>query len=81
MCGCQQSPAKPVSAAVASAGDTAGVPASDSVALKYRGVRALIIRGPATGAGYSCYPREVIRVHSQDAAHLIASGAFVRSTV
>ena len=50
-----------------------------SVTLVYRGARALLVRGPATGAGYACYPGESIRVHSPDVPHLVASGAFARA--
>jgi len=49
------------------------------VPLAYRGVRALLVRGPATGAGYACYPGETIRVHGSDVPRLLASGAFVRA--
>ena len=50
-----------------------------SVSLTYRGTRALLIRGPSTGAGYACYPGETLRVHAPDAPHLVASGAFVQT--
>ena len=78
MCGCQQSPAGGTFSAAPSA-DVAAISTSDLVPLEYRGIRALLIRGPASGIGYACYPRETIRVRSQDVAHFIASGAFVRT--
>lgn len=49
------------------------------VVLKYRGARALLVRGPVTGVGYACYPGQMIRASPLDAAHLVASGAFARA--
>ena len=77
MCGCRQSSQATPSAASSPRAGTVAPPAS--VPLAYRGVRALLVRGPATGAGYACYPGETIRVHASDVAHLLASGAFVRA--
>ena len=79
MCGCRQ-PNQGHSAAGNAAAPAAGAsaPAAKAVALAYRGARALLVRGPATGAGYACYPGKSIRVHAADAPHLLASGAFTR---
>ena len=77
MCGCRQSipdRGEPSRGSPARAAEPAR---HASVLLAYRGTRALLIRGPATGAGYACYPGETIRVHRPDAAQLLASGAFV----
>ena len=80
MCGCRQSTQGHATAgAGASARRTDPAP-HGSVPLVYRGTRALLIRGPATGAGYACYTGETIRVHAPDAPHLLASGAFARAT-
>jgi hypothetical protein len=49
-----------------------------SVALRYRGARALLVRGPVTGVGYACYPGDIISAHDGDVVPLVASGAFVR---
>jgi hypothetical protein len=46
------------------------------VALKYRGARALLVRGPVTGVGYACYPGGTIRASPRDAEPLVASGVF-----
>ena len=80
MCGCRQSGAGGLSRDARAGADAPGATAPPTVALEYRGVRALLIRGPGTGAGYACHPGETIRVHPRDAAHFIASGAFARAT-
>ena len=76
MCGCRQPDAD--RGAPVSSTRTAMPARRASVPLVYHGSRALLIRGPATGAGYACYPGETIRVHAPDAPHLIASGAFAQ---
>lgn len=48
------------------------------VPVRYRGARALLVRGPATGVGYACYPGDTVAAHERDVAALVASGAFVR---
>ena len=51
------------------------------IVLKYRGARALLVRGPVTGVGYACYPGQTIRASPLDAPHLVASGAFAPARV
>jgi hypothetical protein len=80
MCGCRQSGGSGLSPDARTGADAPAVAAAATVALQYRGVRALLIRGPGTGAGYACHPGETIRVHARDATHFIASGAFARVT-
>jgi hypothetical protein len=79
MCGCRQSSQSPAPPAAVSNARSGAVAPRASVPLAYRGTRALLVRGPATGAGYACYPGETVRVHERDAPHLLASGAFVRA--
>ena len=80
MCGCGGSSQGRASPVGALSSPRNGEPAAGaSVPLRYRGGRALLIRGPATGAGYACYPGETIGVHRVDVPHLLASGAFVRA--
>lgn len=51
----------------------------NDIPLRYRGTRALLVRGPATGVGYACYPGDTISVHERDVAQLIGSGSFIRA--
>jgi len=81
MCGCRQSVPSHASTSGGSSSRRPEVAPPASVPLEYRGARALLIRGPATGAGYACYPGETLRVHAPDAPHLLASGAFARPAV
>jgi hypothetical protein len=80
MCGCGRSatelPARATQSAVSREN-----PRHVTIALRYRGRRALLIRGVTTGVGYACYPGNTIRVHARDAKALIASGAFARPRV
>ncbi len=50
-----------------------------TVPLRYRGARALLVRGPHTGVGYACRPGDVLAAYAADVAALVASGAFVRA--
>ena len=79
MCGCRQANSGhgTISGVASSGGSQVAV--HPSLRLEYRGARALLIRGPATGAGYACYPGETLPVHAPDAPHLLASDAFVRT--
>lgn len=79
MCGCRQADPGGASSAGTASPHAGEIPVPPSVRLEYRGSRALLIRGPATGAGYACYPGETLRVHIPDAPHLLASGAFERA--
>lgn len=54
--------------------------AGNEIALRYRGTRALLVRGPVSGVGYACYPGDTIAVHERDVAQLIGSGSFTRAT-
>ena len=78
MCGCGKAsaPQKGTTAAAASTSPTG--PPPETAPLKYRGARALLVRGPTTGAGYACYPGAIIRANVRDVPGLVASGAFVR---
>ena len=51
----------------------------NDIPLRYRGTRALLVRGPVTGVGYACYPGDTISVHERDVAQLIGSGSFIRA--
>lgn len=51
----------------------------NEIALRYRGTRALLVRGPVSGVGYACYPGDTISVHERDVAQLIGSGSFTRA--
>jgi len=79
MCGCRQSIQGHGSSSRGSYARGTEVAPRASVPLTYQGARALLIRGPATGTGYACYPGEILRVDALDAPHLLASGAFVRA--
>lgn len=75
MCGCGRPAGEPPTRATTLAVTRKLTPRA-TIALKYRGRRALLIRGPATGTGYACYPDDTIRVHASDAKALMASGLF-----
>ncbi len=78
MCGCRQSNQGHASTSNGGSSPATAPAPLASVPLAYRGTRALLIRGPATGAGYACYPGETLRVHAPDVPHLLASGVFAR---
>ena len=80
MCGCRQSRQSRHAQAAAPAPRTSVAAPPASVSLAYRGTRAVLVRGPATGVGYACHPGETLRVHAPDVPHLLASGAFVRAS-
>ena len=77
MCGCGR-PAGEPSARATTPAVTRETARRATIALKYHGRRALLIRGPATGTGYACYPNDTIQVHASDAKALLASGVFRR---
>jgi hypothetical protein len=52
--------------------------APGTVTLRFRGARAVLVRGPASGVGYSCYPGDTIEAQEFDVSPLIASGLFAR---
>jgi hypothetical protein len=75
MCGCGRSTTPLATTATQSPGSRDNGRQA-AVPLKYRGRRALLIRGPATGIGYACYRGDTIHVHVSDAKALIDSGVF-----
>jgi hypothetical protein len=79
MCGCRQPRTSDVSTGTASTDPGIRAAATGRVSLRYRGARALLVRGPATGVGYACYPGDTIVVSARDVDALVASGAFLRS--
>jgi hypothetical protein len=74
VCGCTGGPARSRTIDAPIAGDR-----GRTIPLRYRGARALLIRGPASGVGYACHPGEIIDVLERDAERLLANGAFVRT--
>jgi hypothetical protein len=73
VCGCGEGSAptraRPIDASIAT-------DRGRTIPLRYRGARALLIPGPATGVGYVCHPGEVIAVLERDAERLVAAGVF-----
>jgi hypothetical protein len=78
MCGCGRPAGPPAVPRTATAATPAAAPARSGVALRYRGARAVLVRGPATGVGYACHPGDTLVVDARDAPALVASGVFVR---
>lgn len=79
MCGCgQRSSSRAGTGQAPAPAESTPVVGAPLVPLRYRGARALLVRGPVTGIGYACNPGDIVSAHDGDVVRLVASGAFVR---